>query len=292
MLARGNTATEISNLTGVHKVTISKYVKEFINKKWIKCTNKGAYEKKYRATPKAPIYQREKSINLSGSARKKYRIHNICFKYILNEKPRRKINWHKTIPLKNNIQHLFYFKEDIQTIAYYEKSNTALIWIKERQYNNPHDWEQEKKELMNTSLLWLQKFLLCKISKVTQVSKTHYAKPVENPAIMNALLSTDGNIVVGDVWIDGSVEFGEIESTNPDMITTKRFMEWADQNVPQRVTDLENIMDKLTINVGKMAEAQLDMTEQMQRTNRQLTAILNPNQQQLFTKPKDDKMFG
>jgi hypothetical protein len=286
-LAIGQTQSQIVKATGVDKSIVSRCVKEFIIKKWIKCIDPKAYCKTYRATPYAPITQREKKVNLFRSGRKT-RIHNLCWSYKLLEQPRRKIHWDKIIKLKNNVtQKIIYFP--LYTISLFEPKNKVLIWVKEEYTDDITKWEQVSKEHMLQAQAFLQKMFLCRLSLPELERETHFAKPIDDPTIMN-VLKRQGILKFGDVWIDASkpgFEYGEIESTDISKLETMQKLQWSDLKIPERVNNIEKIMDQLTINVGKMAEAQVTTTEVIQQMQESIHQPKNYEKNS-----KNDQMFG
>ena len=281
-LVKGHTQGQIVKSTGMNKVIISRYAKEFLDKKWIKCVDPKAYCKTYRATPIAPLTQQKKKVNLLRSGRKT-RVHNLCWKYKLLEPPRRKISWDKTIELKNNTtQKIIYFP--LYTISLFEPTNNVFIWVKEEYTEDIEKWEQIANEHMLQAQAFLQRMFLCKLSLPEIARETHFAKPIEDPTIMN-VLKRQGMMKVGDVWIDASkpgFEYGEIESTDIDKLKTMEKLQWADQQIPNRVTTLE---DKL----NKIADLQITSQEQINSISQQIHILTH----QKPTKIKDDThMYG
>ena len=276
LLSKGKTQAEIVRSIGMNKVIISRYAKEFLDKKWIKCVDPNAYCKMYRATPEAPITQREKKVNLLRSGRKT-RVHNLCWKYKLLEQPRRKVTWDKTIKLKNGVtQKLIYFP--LYTISLYLPSNTILIWVKEEYTDNIDKWDQTAQEHMLQAQAFLQKMLLCSISLPEVSQDPHFAKPIENPEVMN-VLKRQGMMRMGEVWIDASkpgFEYGEIESTDINKLKTMEKLQWADLNIPDRINKIEEILDKTTENLGRMAELQQDTTFTIDSIDRRVMRIEKP----------------
>ena len=288
-LVKGHTQGQIVKSTGMNKVIISRYAKEFLDKKWIKCVDPKAYCKTYRATPIAPLTQQKKKVNLLRSGRKT-RVHNLCWKYKLLEPPRRKISWDKTIELKNNTtQKIIYFP--LYTISLFEPTNNVFIWVKEEYTEDIEKWEQIANEHMLQAQAFLEKMFLCRLSLPEIARDTHFAKPIEDPTIMN-VLKRQGMMKVGDVWIDASkpgFEYGEIESTDISKLETMQKLQWSDLNIPDRLKNVETILDKVTENQGRMAELQLDMQESLKKllTPKQLSIdrcipISNDNKDQMY----------
>jgi hypothetical protein len=267
-LTQGFTQSWISKYKRISKVIVSRYTKEFLYKGWLKCIDEKAYCKIYRATPITPSMQQEAKVNLLRSDRQT-RIHNLCWKYKLLEQPRRKITWDKEIKLNNNIiQKIIYFP--LYTISVFEPTNNVFIWVKEEYTDNIGKWEQMAQEHMMQAQKFLQKMFLCRLSLPEIARDPHFAKPIDDPAIMN-VLKRQGILKFGEVWIDASkpgFEYGEIESTDVAKLETMQKLQWSDLNIPDRMKNMEAIIDKMTINVGKMAETQLEMQENIKRIMR------------------------
>lgn len=59
-LAQGKSQSWIVEENGYDKSVVCRYTKYFMEKKWLICTTPHCHDKKYRATPKAPLTTEEK----------------------------------------------------------------------------------------------------------------------------------------------------------------------------------------------------------------------------------------
>ena len=270
MLIKGLTQSEIvTKLKGKkksQKVLVSRYTKEFLNKNWIKCVDNQAYLKQYRATPTCALTQQKEKVNLLRSGRK-IRVHNLCWKYKLIGEPKREVNWDKETKLKNGtIQKILYFPSF--TISLFSNNN-IYIWVKEQYIDDVDQWERLANETMLHAQAFLQKLLLCQLTLPEIARDPHFAKPIEDPVLMN-ILKRQGIMKFNDVWIDASkpgFEYGEIESTDINKLETMQKLQWTDLKIPERMDSVESMMDRMTITIGKMAESQLQILEQQTPQN-------------------------
>lgn len=256
LLAQGKTQSEISRALPLALSKVCEYKKEFLDKKWIKVNIPGAYVKTYRATPNAPISTtggKGKPLHSGDQTR----LHNTRFKLKILEPIRREITWDKTVSLKNNVkkQYLYFPSATIEKIK-----DTIVIHLHER-YLDELTTETDKKILRDDMLViraWLQKVLLCKVSRPILIQQKHYAKPIRNPETMR-LLEKVGKIKIGDVWIDASkkgFQYGELESTDPDKLKLLERLEWADQHIPERVQELEQENTQLKQSIDQLVQGQ------------------------------------
>lgn len=257
LLAEGYTQIEIVRKHGFNKYTLCRYVREFLQKKWLKINVLHTNPKTYRATPKAPIKLTEEKGQLIHSG-VVTRLHNTIWKIFVLSEFKREICFDKKIRLKNGVFKFYLFFPTI-TIEFIKVKNgfgTIIVYPHEH-YLDSIETENHLKVVKNDMRIvrsWLQRVLLCRLSIPIEIQCKHLAKPIMNPMLMR-VLSKSGRIIVGDVWIDASARgfhFGEIESTDLEKLKTMEMLQWSDMNVPIRVSQLEDQMFRIESSLDRI----------------------------------------
>jgi len=258
---------------------ISRYTKEFLDEGWIEPTG-CKYPKIYRATPIAPL-------RATGGKGKPLRTHQITRVHqtrwsmdVLSEM-KREITWDKKRKINNNVYnfYLYFPSVTIQFTPTKVGFGTVVIFPHER-YLDEVQMEHHLdivKEDMRVARAWLQRVLLCRLSVPVEIIDRHFAKPIMNPEVMR-VLKKSGSIRVDDCWIDASkmgFKYGEIESTDPAKLQAMKMLEWGDQQIPQRVSQLEAEISSVTSALETFSD--------------KMDTFLNPPKQ---LSPKDLVMYG
>jgi hypothetical protein len=269
LLAEGKTQMQLVRKHDFNKYVLSRYVKEFLAKKWLKINILHTSPKTYRATPKAPLKPTEgKGQLLHGGVHT--RLHHTIWKMDILSEIKREITWDKKVKLRNGVSKLYLFFPTI-TIEFIPVKcgfGTVVVYPHEKYLDSVETVKHLSiiKEDMRIVRSWLQRVMLCRLSIPLEIQKRHLARPIMNPMVMR-VLDRVGRLIIGDVWIDASekgFEFGELESSDPEKLKTLEMLQWSDMNIPIRVSQLEdeivdvhknlktfnNIMSKEFNNVG------------------------------------------
>ncbi len=258
-LAKGKSQSWIVKNKGYDKSVVSRYTKEFLDKKWLKCTTPSCYIKFYRATPKVPITTEEKSQPNDKNLHKGMytRLHNKRWKIEILSEIKRKISWDKTIIFKNGVKKQYLYFPQI-TI---EKINNTVILYPHKKFLNDYELERLEEVLINEMsrvVSWLMRLLQCRCSfPPEEIECPEYAYPIQNPELQRVLKRT-GVMIFGDCWIDCSKKgfvWGELESTDPEKLKTMRMLQWSDMDIPNRVSQCEKQLIILTNKIKPTLES-------------------------------------
>jgi hypothetical protein len=256
---------------GYNASVLSRYTKEFTNKKWLIELEPKTYPRMYRATPKAPISATGEKGQVLRSG-ELTRINNTRYHISVLSDVRREITWDKVSRLKNGVK-VFYMYFPSVTIAFYshKKSRGKVVLFPTHKYLDDVEMKHHVdiiKQDMRVARDWLQRVLLCRLSVPVAIVDKEFAKPIRNPMIMR-VLERVGAFRIGDCWIDASkmgFRSGEIESTDPEKLQAMKMLEWGDAGIPGRVSSLEDNMsdirkaiDDLPRQIGEMIAPKRDL---------------------------------
>lgn len=250
LLAEGKTQSWIVRHKGYDPAVLCRYVREFLDRDWLKINIEHVSPKTYRATPKAPF----KSTGGKGQVLhwgEHTRLHHTKYKMDILTEMKRRITWDKKVRLKNKVfkYYLYFPAITIEYIPTKEQFGTIVVYPHER-YLNDAETDKHAEVIRNDIRItraWMQKVLLCRLSYPVEIQDKHLARPIMNPELMRVLEKT-GVMRIGDCWIDASkmgFEFGEIESTDPEKLRAMEMLQWADNNIPIRVAQIEATVSEL-----------------------------------------------
>lgn len=253
LLSEGKTQSYLVHHKGYDKCVLSRYVREFLDNKWLKINIQHVSPKTYRATPKAPLKPTEEKGQLLHQG-VHTRLHHTIWKLDIISEMKREITWDKKVKLKNGVFKYYLFFPTI-TIEYIPIKTgaigTIVVYPHEKYLNNIETDKHVEivRNDMRVARSWLQRVLLCKLSYPAEIQQQHLARPIMNPMVMR-VLAKSGAIRIGDVWIDASkmgFKYGEIESTDPEKLKTMEMLQWSDNNIPIRVSQLESDLSDIRV---------------------------------------------